>query len=376
MALLNLDAVELVLDDKVVKFAEEYTVHTSVLAQPSNFTIKIAHKGPPADVIADFPPRTRFELRMGGLQQFNGWIDGYEVNDGEDGTDVVFQGRDYLAPLASGYVTSDQSFKQTSAHEMVRRGLDAVGLRDAILVVSNQESLQRRTGAKIGSDGFTQERQFSKVNKAITAKAGDKWLDFILRELKRQGLFVWAAPSGNVVLGAPNGKQMPLYRIVRHPDRGIGTNITGRLHNNAENRGSEAIVIAGGGKRGARQFLAAGAYLDREMIAWNYNQPIVFRDVHAANEEQAEFYARRKLAETRRSGWNLTYTVPGHATPSIFGDQYYIWNPDTCVEVDDSWLGIKGKFWIESCEYKGSESGRTTTLVLQRPDDLIFAEDA
>lgn len=69
-------------------------------------------------------------------------------------------------------------------------------------------------------------------------------LAFVRHHADRAGLFLWAGAKPNTfILGQPNGAQQPIYRIIRN------------------------------------------------------QQPILYRDVNIQNTEQAQFYARRKLAE-------------------------------------------------------------------------------
>jgi len=370
------DRVSLILGSSRVLYAEEYSVHVSILQQPANFTIKLGNAQQPRLLKKQYPANTPFELRIGDTLQFKGRIDGSDLSYDDNGSEIVFQGRDTLAPLHDAFVTSDQSFRNTSPEQMIVRALKEVGLKNSVLVVSNRLSIQQRSKAKVADKGFSTTRQTSKRAKPVAAKTGDRWYDLLMRELKREGLFLWCTPTGDFILGCPNGQQDPIYRIVQRRDRGISTVISGKLHDNIAKRHTSASVVAAGGGKGARGFLAQGQYVDAEMDALlDVPRPIVFRDVHAVDKEQADFYARRKIAEERREGWNLTYTLPGHVTPALDGVGQYIWTPDTCVEVDDDEADVYGKYWIESCEYRGSESGTTTTLVLQRPEDLIFAED-
>lgn len=370
------DRVSLILGTSRVLYAEEYTVHVSILQQPANFTIKVGNAQQPRLLKKNYPANTPFELRIGDTLQFRGRIDGSDMSSDESGSEIVFQGRDALVPLHRACVTSDQSFKNDSPEQMVLRAMKEVGITSSVLIVSNRQSIQERSKAKVANKGFSTTRQTARRAKPVAAKTGDRWYDLIMRELKREGLFLWCTPTGDFVLGCPNGQQDPIYRITRRRDLGINTVTGGKLHDNIANRHTSASVVAAGGGKGARGFLSQGEYVDAEMDALlDIKCPIVFRDVHAVDKEQAEFYARRKLAEERREGWNLSYTVAGHVTDAIDGVGQYIWTPDTCVLVDDDEFDVHGKFWIESCEYKGSESGTSTTLVLQRPEDLIFAED-
>lgn len=356
---------------------EQYSVRVSVLQQPAAFSVVLGWNKPLKEFADSYPPRTPFELFVGDLLQFRGLTDGYDMQADDSGSTLTIPGRDILQLLADSFVTKDVSFKDTSCQQMVRRAMDEVGLKDVRLDVSNIESLQKRLGKKVQYTPET-ERQNKKRSKPIAAKVGDKWYEFLLKELKREGLFLWAGTDGQFILGAPDGSQAPSYRLVRKYINGekVGNIERGNHRNNTSKRFSVAKVTGGGGGKGSKTFKSSGDFVDDEMVNWGYNRPIVFKDRHAVDREQSEFFARRKLAESRREGWSLSYDVAGHTTQAIGGNSRVVWTPDTTVDVDDEKFGIRGTFWIESVDYRRSGSGTTTSIVLQRPQDLIFADDA
>jgi prophage tail gpP-like protein len=79
------------------------------------------------------------------------------------------------------------------------------------------------------------------------------------------------------------------------------------------------------------------------------------------------------MAESRRQGWRLSYTVAGHTAGCPLGGRVN-WAPDTLIEVNDERLGIREEvFWVESVTFNGSPQS-TTTIELMRPRDLIFGD--
>lgn len=356
---------------------EQYSVRVSVLQQPAAFTLTLGWNKPLKEFAESYPPNTPFELAVGDQLQFRGFTDGYEMQGDDSGSSLSIQGRDTLQRLADYFVVKDVSFKDTSCQQMVRRAMDEVGLKDVRLDVSNIESLQKRLGKKVQYTPETQ-RQDKKRAKPIAAKVGDKWYEFLLKEIKREGLFLWAGADGQFILGAPDGNQAPSYRLVRKYLNGerVGNIVRGNHRNNTSKRFSVAKVTGGGGGKGSKSFKSSGDFVDDEMVAWGYDRPIVFKDRNAVDREQSEFFARRKLAESRREGWSLSYEVAGHTTQAIGSSSRVVWTPDTTVDIDDEMFGIRGTFWIESVDYRRSGSGTSTSITLQRPQDLIFADDA
>ena len=80
------------------------------------------------------------------------------------------------------------------------------------------------------------------------------------------------------------------------------------------------------------------------------------------------------MAESRRAGFNLTYTVAGHTFPTLGTGERGVWTPDTVVDVDDDEFGLYGSFYVEQVGFR-RQPQTTTELTLLRPADLVFAED-
>jgi prophage tail gpP-like protein len=200
-------------------------------------------------------------------------------------------------------------------------------------------------------------------------------------------LFLWTAAeideNGNptFVLSEPNGQQAPIAKLTQSETNAYNVArtghevsiLTGKLHNDTKPRFSEAVVHSRGGGKKFGRTKGKGDFSDPEMLALGYDRPIVMKDVDCQNEKQAEFMARRRIAEGRRSGNSLSYTVSGHTFAAIGGGRG-VWAPDTVVDVDDDRLGVKGLFWIESVHFSRSTDQTVTNLTLQRPEDLLFGD--
>lgn len=218
--------------------------------------------------------------------------------------------------------------------------------------------------------------------KPLQAKAGGRWWELLHKEYRRGGLFLQAAGDPlTFILGQPNTTQAPLYGLYRQ--RGAPANAVNVLrarHQNETTRRYARYIVrgrAGGSTKKAGRSQIGAEVVDEEMTALGYTKAWAHVDAEAKNAKRAEFLARRKMAEDRRAGWSLGYTVLGHTAPILGGsglEERAIWTVDTMVQVRDDEYGINGDFWIESVTLRGSNSGTTTELVLHRPEDLVFGE--
>lgn len=402
MASINEETFRLKLDGLEVPIATSYIVQAGILNVPAGFSMTVGHGGLAADLLARYPEFTPFELYVGDVLVQRGETDASELV-GASGTQITLRGRDLIKWLVDVKLENDRSFAEKTFLQLTEVALQEVGLGGLPIATDNTANRKAITGvqqvrelAPLPSE--EQETEISTsgktrtVHKTIKATLGSSWWDFLSEQYRRAGLFLWADVStGGFVLSRPRGNQTPLYRIVRRkgsPASVGDVTIVGQpqFSRDATKRFTEIKVLgrAGGGK-GGRGRISARVF-DAEMIeVLNPNpadradggkrrKPEIIYDDKVKTTEQAQFLARRKLAESRRNGWSLTYTVAGHTAPALVGGGRAVWQPDTVVEVIDEHLGIEGLMWIESVEY--SRTPYTTSKIhVMRIEDLLFAEE-
>lgn len=399
------DVVKVRLGDQDILITESYEVKTSILQQPSAFSLRLGSNDLAIDILNLAIPGTPFELSINGRLLQTGIIDFRGVPSAKS-TDVEIRGRDWLSVLVDSYVPEDQEFAQKSYYDLTRKVLDLAGLTEAkghflqILNDTNRRlltgsSLVPREGTEVATELFTGALggTGNLVFQTPKTKTGERYWDFLQRQYKLAGLFLWASPDKTIVLAAPNANQPPSYSLFRaraRPGASENSNILDcSWRDDTTMRHSECRVFgrSGGGKKGIET--CDGVFVDPDFeplgqgqglapsTAFNpqykLNKTIVIHDADVKNREQCEFVARRIISEERRAGWQLEYTVAGHTVFSESADnQTATWGPDTVVQVDDEELGMHGQFYLEACTY--SRTPQTTTkLTLMRTTDLLFA---
>ena len=377
------DRVLVVVNGQTILVAESYEVTRSILTQPATFSLRFGWGDVLRGLISQVPPNATFQLLVGGTPQFTGAIDGFEASsDPSSGGALTIHGRDALAPIHDAFVTEEVSYANATYADMVSQVVSGI-LPNSTIFPSNDANRRLTTGIGVRAtplpnppDANATPNPSGPTAKQLKSKIGERVYEFLKRELDRAGLFFWAAGDGSFVLSEPNGNQAASYQITRQ--RGLtrnAVNVTHATYRNAtEGRYSSATVYGrGGGKKLGRTKLN-GTFVDDEMVAWGFNRPLVLRDANVNNADQAVFYARRKIAETRRAGWSLVYTVAGHTIPSLATGARAVWSPDTIVNVVDDEYGLSGPYYIERCVYRRGPQ-TTTELTLQRPQDLVFGSD-
>jgi len=386
------DTVRLTLNGDEVRIAESYEVSVGVLTQPCAFSLRLGHGEVIADLIAKYPPRTPFTLSIGGAVQFSGETDGYTASGEVGATELTIRGRDSLARLHDADVEYDKTFTDKTLRQIVELGLETVGVKNYTVVGNNATERAIRAGNLVHTYGDA-DSDSSTAHSAIHAKLGETWYEFIKRHLDRAGLFLWAGSSQNLfVVSEPRRNQVPTYRFVRgrqgveasiettnaeslgavNVDNNVVNVERATFHNETTGRFSHCTIYSRqGGRRGGRARMKGG-FSDSEMIDLGYDRGRVFRDVNVTSPAQAEFYARRKIAEANRRGWQLIYELSGHTVPTQGGKRAVL-TPDTLADVHDDEFGIHELLYVESVTF--SRPPTMTRVVLMRPADLVFASD-
>ena len=388
------DVVRLVVGGKEINIATGYEIHQSVLEQPGSFSISLGQDKSIRDLIskdgrifgAPFAPNTPFELYIRNSKRMTGRLDGFRVSQsGSSATQITVIGRDTLAPVHDAKVAADISFTDATYKSLVSKVLEILGLDPSKLSTSGTADRQLKAGVPIREliPARTVEEILKEVgenqttgstHQSLQAKIGMRWLDFIRKQLDRAGLFLWGGGDGTIILSAPNSNLGPIYRIVRKRGQtrnDVNVEAVDYLYDTRPMY-SFAIVYGKFGKQQTGFHKSKGDSADDIMLnlGFGINRAEVIHDKFCQTTGQAQYLAQRKLAEGRRHGFQLVYTVAGHSTPAIGGGRA-IWCPDTVVEVDDDELGIKDVFWIDSVDFRMNPF-KNTTIRLMRTYDVVF----
>jgi prophage tail gpP-like protein len=372
---------------------ESYEVKISTFQQPSAFALRVGQSETTAALLKKFVPGKNFVLHVGETKIQTGTIYDCGVPSMRS-TLVELHGRDYVARLFDDDIQDELSFDDKTYYDLTRRVLNVVGLREEATrfklftsneanraLVSRARNIKKRSkkpGAQIVEEIQTGVGAGGGklVQTQIQANVGTSYYSFLQDQYKLAGLFLLATADGNFVLFQPNADQEPAYKVIVQEDqpRGPGRAIDRTFNNKTTQRHSACIVYGRGGTGTEGRHRIRGYYVDEEMSAYGFDHVRTVYDQDVKSEEQANYVARRWIAEERRQGWQLEYTLSGHILPSTDGTGgYLVWAPDMVCDVQDDQLDIHGKFYIQEVTFRRNPQ-MTTTISLMRPRDLVFAE--
>lgn len=404
MAWINEDKFRLLVGGVECPIVVNYSVAAGVFQVPAIFEMTVGHTGLLTELLSGYREFTPFELFINDIRVMQGEIDDL-TSVGGDGTQLKVSGRDRMARLVDSEIASDETLSEVTFTDITELALKRVGLGDVSLASSNLANRKAITGTfKVKDVTPTSSEETDSeleqtvnirrktVHKSLVIETGTTYWDFLVAQYQRGGLFLWADSFGGFVLGQPNGKQDPLYRIVRRRGGKGGesgeVNILGQpeWQRTSKPRYSEFHVTGrkGSGSNGRGE--AFSRQIDQEMVALlNPNAADrkdggvrkkikIYRDDKVKKPEQAAFLALRKMAESRRNGLQFSYTIPGHTLPALTGGGRLVVQPDTVVHVVDDELGIDGPVYVNDCKY-GRMPQSTTHISLTRCEDLLFGEE-
>lgn len=385
------DVVAVTLAGQEVVIAESYHVRAGLFAQPMSFTIRLGWGNVARTLLQMYPPGTPFTLSINGVLQFSGIVDRIHATDDPGATALEISGRDVLAPMVRSRVAAEKNFTDSTYSGLVQEALNACGLGALKLYKDSTASRKARAGAKIIQTAATpdvdailsDQVRIGVVHTEIKAKLGESWMTFVRRYLDRAGLVLYGTEDGNACITTPQINQQPIYSIVRGR-KDLTTVQTANtvtverasFMNDVTERHTEALIYGRGGGKAFGRTKSKGEFVDDEMFNLGFqNQPIVHRDANVQTRAQAEYLSRRILADERRTGYQLVYTVTGHTCPALTGGGRAVWTFDAIASVQDDEYGLTGPFYLEAVEYKGdSDSGRTSVLHLSRPTDIVLGD--
>lgn len=385
------DSVRIKLGSEDAVIVESYSFDSSILRQPSAFSVQLSGGKGVKALLDKFPPgpKTRVALYIGPYRQFTGELDAANVRIESNSSTIQLKGRDMMARLHDTDITGDRSFSNATYEELFKAALDDVGQGHKVIEISNESNRKVRAGSgvKVRGEPISKAELKQGTNRTspsfenvVNARLGETWLQFMGRQFAKIGLFSWADANGNFVLSRPNGNQDALFHFYRRrptgaPDETPIANVKSvEYSNDTTRRFSEVVIFARNGGRKKGHNHTNGKFEDQEMVALGFNRRRVHRSVEVTNADEATFYARSKIAEANRASVKLVYTISGHTAPTMADPRTRaVIIPDTVARIDDDDLGIHDNWYIEAVEYRSPP--RTTIVTLMRIQDLVFGEE-
>jgi prophage tail gpP-like protein len=231
----------------------------------------------------------------------------------------------------------------------------------------------------------------------ITVEPGERAWDTLSRAAAARGLWPWFTPDGTLVIGGPDYTTPPVATLVLNRD-GRGNNVLDLTETVSVNGCFSELTVLGQGHAHGRPReeeddmpLARDAAPDDDVIVWYtgtqeqgqhglratvrdptvpYYRPQIVTEGDADNQQQVDWHAKKKMADARLSGYDLTAVVRGHRTADGV-----LWTPGQRIRVRSEPHGIDAIFFLTGRAFSGGRPD-TTLTTLRLKEDGIWIPDA
>lgn len=319
------------------------------------------------DVVA---PDFRVEFYVKDRLQGTGFIDSVEVSAGSSGSTVTVSGRDVLKPLLKAHIHPDILVKGKTVEDLVLAVVEKYYLPGSVPTVFNDN---RANKLLVGVEGAGQARATIKEQiEYCQAHPQEVAFNFVARNLRRFGLWMWAAADGSLVVSGPTYDQPASYEIIRSRS-GVGTpHVIGSRYK--IDRSSVPSSIRVRGKSTAKEFekeTVTDSVIDSEFRGRHFIEPMYIVHDQAESKKEAAAFARQEMSDAKRNSEVYECEVVGHTNPAT-GNVYAI---DTIAVVQDQFCGIDQEMYLVAREFSQSPSRGTITNLRFVPKNTIQFSD-
>lgn len=378
-----LDTVDLLINGKVVVNLKEYDVSFAYFTAPNTMSFTLGSGLTSLDLMRMAPPGSIVAVRVNGIVQWVGFIDGFE-RVGTGATEITFSARDAMVQLVKAHIEDERTFNNATLEQLAIAAIEGSGIPDYQLLadaaawrsaVSGVPVLDTQTTSKTFTSGAivgtpnppevrivstgeaagtpfatdlvavrsgttvvetTQKKTVTRIksfkaDKPIRWEAGETFLAAFKKDGDRGGVFLRAGvdPDGLnpwiFEVGAPDGQQPAKFWLLNTRRENTPENavlvLPPQIRCVMTGRHSEYVVLgqAGGGKDGRKQ--VRGVFKDPEALSgMPLPAKLVKKDPQAKNTKQANYRARKLCAEERRANRSFVFVIPHRHTVPLIAD--------------------------------------------------------
>lgn len=368
------DKVSLIIDGKIHSSWSRYQIDSDFLvpADAWSVTMGLPDGVFPASIARGVPVL----VRVGDDVVMSGRVDTIQRRVSRQQVSLGISGRDGSAVLvdcASPVFTS----RQLSLEEVIAQVVRPLGVRNIRL-----------------------QAESSMQSDKVSVEPGERAWDTLERAAAARGLWPWFEPDGTLVIGGPDYTADPVATLVLNRD-GRGNNILDLSDRSSVNGSfSELTVLAQGHAQGSKS--SSGTEIidvysddgdddsDNDLLTTvgspesgfhglrsvvrdpsvSFYRPQIMVVGDADNQAQVDYRAKKAMADSRLSGYELTAVVKGHRMESG-----KLWAPGQRIRVRSEPHGIDDIFFLMGREFSGGRPDNTITT-LRLKEDGIWIPDA
>jgi prophage tail gpP-like protein len=283
---------------------------------------------------------------------------------------VQVQGRDVLKILCDANIHPDFRLKGKKIYEVVESTIfslyPSMGRK---IITDNDSNREILTGVK----GFKKGKKARKTQTELDyckAKPNEGAFEFLARNLRRFGLWMWSDAEGNIIVSSPDYDQGPCASIVHREGLQRVKVLHASLVESALQAPTCVMVRGKGGSKVFDKATCEGFVNDPTRSPFYVPRYVLHEQ--ATTDAECQDFAEQEMSEALKDARVYECTLRGH-TDEDTGAVYAV---DTIVHVDDDILDVHEDMWVRERTFKRSASGGTTTDLKLVPKGSVRFSDA
>lgn len=341
---------------------DSYSVNSDFMTPSDGWSLSLGGDSYWTDIVSLVQPDSKVQIWVDGVQILTGFVDIVRTeSSASTGVRVNVQGRDMLRPLIKANIHPGFSLKGLTVAQMVEKVVEKY-YREPRPTVYYDSAAERTVLGLSGA--FTPKDRSAAQKKVIdfcAAHPNEGAFEFLARNLRRFGLWLWATPDGNLVVSGPTYDQAPAYDIIRRKgERGIGY----LSSTYTQDHSTLPSFIEVRGKATAKEWDKATVRATASDLGVSdvyFNEPLYVQHDQAETQEQAQAFALQELTRLQENSRVYETTSVDHRDQTT-GNIFAI---NTVASVEDDFCHVRERMWVSSVTFnKSVSSGTTTSLKL------------
>jgi prophage tail gpP-like protein len=333
------ETVSVMINGKAHDQWESYDIDSDLMTPADAWQVSIGLK---AKQLPDFvQPWAPVEVKVGNDTVLVGRVD--EITDSVDKHDhsLTLSGRDFASILVD-CAAPIFSTRKSSLPEIAAKVIRPLGLTKIQINAKNSTTREK-----------------------ISVEPGDRAWDVLQHAAESNGLWPWFSPDGTLIIGGPDYSKPPVATIIMRRDGKNNNAISISRSRNVTNHFSSITVLGqthGTETETGKHAIKAIAKDD----GVTFNRPQIVIDHEVDNAGLAQSRAKKLMADSMLSAFDLTIKVSGHRIAA----NGKLWEPGQRVQVESEPHGIKGIYFLMGRRFTKSRAEGTKTELRLKLDKL------
>lgn len=354
-----IEEAKIVLEDGTqLKQWTSYSIDSDFLTPTDGWSFTVADQRLHIDAAYSMlQPDKRIEIWIDGTLQMTGIIDAVDWQSSVDGgTTCTVTGRDVLRTLCKANIWPGFAVKKLTVTEVVERVLGIYYPDNTPTLFTDNKANRQVTGLTGSFSPKDRSAMQKKIIESAAAHPNEGAFEFIARNIRRHGLWMWATADGNVVVSGPEYDQEPSYIVSRQRGNRGANWPTASYRYDRTNVPSYVVVR---GKATAKEWEKTdvnASFVDKGGTE-GLIEPAYIQTDEAKDKEQCGYYAAQEMSRLKENERVYTVTAVGHRD-RVTGNMFAI---DTLASIDDEFTGVRETMYVAGRTFRKDNSGGTTT---------------